>query len=135
MAPGDRRLSDSQGQTGAGRLRGWVTEGEIEMIARSCALGLGDPAEAVRCLDAAISADYRGDEQYPRSHAIYFARAAEAHLALRDVDAAATLATHATRCLGGVDSARSTSTLARLRTKLAARGGTRPVRDFLEATN
>jgi tetratricopeptide (TPR) repeat protein/transcriptional regulator with XRE-family HTH domain len=112
----------------------WVTEGEIEMIAGSCALDLGDPAEAIRRFDAAIGADYRGDEQYPRSHAIYLARAAEAHLALRDVDAAVSQAIHATRCLGGVDSARSTSTLAGLRAKLADHRDARVVRDFLEAT-
>lgn len=113
----------------------WVTHGEIEMIAGSCALDLDDPAEAVRRFDAAISADYRGDDQYPRSHAIYLARAAEAHLALRDVDAALNQAAHALHCLGGVDSARSTSTLASLRTRLAAHNNISSVRDFLEATS
>ncbi|MDR3035059.1 MAG: transcriptional regulator, partial [Kitasatospora sp.] len=61
----------------------WVTEGEIEMIAGSSALELGDPKEALRRFDAGM-ATYRGDEQYPRSHAIYLARAAEAHLAEGD---------------------------------------------------
>jgi|SRR5450755_2376449 hypothetical protein len=45
-------------------------------------------SQAIRCFDAAIAADYRGDDQYPRSHAIYLARAAEAHLMLHDLDAA-----------------------------------------------
>lgn len=112
----------------------WVTEGEVEMIAGSCALELGDPAEAIRRFDAAINADYRGDDLYPRSHAIYLARAAEAHLTMRDLDAAVQRATHAMRCLGGVDSARSTSTLAGLRTKLGGHGAVPVVRDFLEAT-
>lgn len=112
----------------------WVTEGEIEMIAGSCALELGDPAEAIRRFDAAVAADYPGDEQYPRTHAIYMARAAEAHLALHDLDAAVETATHAMRCLGGVDSARSTSTLADLRSKLAVQAGAPVIRDFLEAT-
>lgn len=112
----------------------WVTEGEIEMIAGSCALELADPAEAIRRFDAAIRADYRGDDQYPRSHAIYLARAAEAHLALRDIDTALGRAAHAMRCLGGVDSARSSSALAGLRTKFAAHSDVRSVRDFLEAT-
>jgi tetratricopeptide (TPR) repeat protein len=112
----------------------WVTRGEIEMIAASSALDLGDPARAVRCFDAAITADYRGDDQYPRSHAIYLARAAEAHLALRDLDAALDRAAHAVRCLGGVDSARSASAITGLRAKLKPHAASPLVRDFLEAT-
>jgi tetratricopeptide (TPR) repeat protein len=112
----------------------WVTHGEIEMIAASSALDLGDPAQAVLCFDAAIAADYRGDDQYPRSHAIYLARAAEAHLARRDLDAALDRAVHAVRCLGGVDSARSASALAGLRAKLKPHAASPRVRDFLEAT-
>jgi len=111
----------------------WVTDGEVEMIAGSSALELGDPAEAIRRFDAAISADYRGDDQYPRSHAIYLARAAEAHLALHDLDAAVEQATHAVRCMRGVDSARSDSTLAGLRGKLARHARSPAVRDFLGA--
>lgn len=112
----------------------WVTHGEIEMIAGSSALDLGDPAQAIRCFDAAMAADYRGDDRYPRSHAIYLARAAEAHLALRDLDAAVGNAAHAVRCLGGVDSARSSSAIAGLRAKLAPHARSRPVREFLEET-
>ena len=112
----------------------WVTDGEIEMIAGSCALELGDPAEAIRRFDAAMAADYRGDDQFPRSHAIYLARAAEAHLSMHDLDGAVAKASHAMRCLGGVDSARSTSTLAGLRTKLEENRQSPVVREFLEAS-
>ena len=112
----------------------WVTQGEIEMIAGSSALELGDPAQAIRCFDAAIAADYRGDDQYPRSHAIYLARAAEAHLRLHDLDAALDRAAHAVRCLGGVDSARSASAITGLRAKLARHAASPTVREFLEAT-
>jgi tetratricopeptide (TPR) repeat protein len=112
----------------------WVTHGEIEMIAGSSALDLGDPAQAIRCFDAAIAADYRGDDQYPRSHAIYLARAAEAHLRLHDLDAALDRAAHAVRCLGGVDSARSTSAITGLRAKLAPHAASPAVREFLDAT-
>ncbi len=112
----------------------WVTEGEVEMIAGSSALELGDPAEAIQRFDAAISADYRGDDQYPRSHAIYLARAAEAHLALHDLDAAVERAAHAARCMRGVGSARSDSTLASLRAKLAHHTRSRAVQDFLAVT-
>jgi tetratricopeptide (TPR) repeat protein len=112
----------------------WVDLGEIEMIAGSSALDLGDPREAVARFKAAIDANYAGDEQYPRTHAIYLARAADAHLALSDLDQAVAVAEHAVRCLGGVDSARSTATLAGLREKLAVHREVPIVRDFLEHT-
>jgi len=112
----------------------WVTEAEIEMIAGSCALELGDPAEALRRFDAALAADYQGDDQYPRSAAIYLARAAEAHLELHDLDAAVARARHAARCLESVDSARSSSTLAGLRTKLESHLASPVVREFLDDT-
>ncbi|MFJ9695746.1 helix-turn-helix domain-containing protein [Kitasatospora sp. NPDC101183] len=110
----------------------WVDYGEIEMIAGSSALELGDPAEALRRFEAGMQA-YPGDEQYPRSHAIYLARAAEAHLALHDLDAAVAKGRHAAACLGSVDSARSASQLRGLRKKLAPHAGHAGVRDFLEA--
>lgn len=113
----------------------WVTRGEVEMIAGSSALDLGDPAEAIRRFDAALNADYCGDEQYPRTHAIYMARAAEAYLALHDLDGALTKATHAVRCMRGVDSARSAATLAGMRSKLKKHNGSAAVRDFLERTS
>jgi hypothetical protein len=112
----------------------WVTYGEVEMIAGSSALDLGDYTQAIRCFNAAMQSDYRGDDQYPRSHAIYLARAAEAHLALRDLDAAIDQANHAVRCLGGVDSARSATAVKTLRARLAPHAASRPVRDFLDAT-
>jgi tetratricopeptide (TPR) repeat protein len=111
----------------------WVDYGEIEMIAGSAALQLGDPAEALRRFEAAMKASYPGDEEYPRSHAIYLARAAEAHLALHDLDAAVATARHAARCLGSVDSARSASELKGLREKLAPHTSHTAVREFLQA--
>ena len=110
----------------------WVTEAEIEMIAGSCALELRDPREALRRFDAALAADYRGDDQYPRSAAIYLARAAEAHLDQHDLDAAVSRARQAVRCLASVDSARSSSTLAGLRAKLESHTASPAVRDFLD---
>lgn len=110
----------------------WVDFGEIEMIAGSAALHLGDPAEALRRFEAAMKASYPGDEEYPRSHAIYLARAAEAHLALHDLDAAVATARHAARCLGSVDSARSASELKGLREKLTPHTGHTAVREFLQ---
>ena len=110
----------------------WVTRGEVEMIAGSSALEMNDPARALRCFNAAVQADYPGDVQYPRTHAIYLARAAEAHLAMHDLDAAVAQARHAARCLGSVDSARSSSTMAGLRRKLAAHTANPAVREFLQ---
>ncbi|WP_316527561.1 helix-turn-helix domain-containing protein [Kitasatospora brasiliensis] len=110
----------------------WVDYGEVEMIAGSSALDLGDPAEALRCFEAGMQA-YPGDEQYPRSHAIYLSRAAEAHLALHDLDAAVATGRHAAACLGSVDSARSASQLRGLREKLAPHRAYAGVRDFLDA--
>ena len=110
----------------------WVTRGEVEMIAGSSALEMNDPARALRCFNAAVQADYPGDVQYPRTHAIYLARAAEAHLAMHDLDAAVAQARHAARCLGSVDSARSSLTLAGLRRKLAAHTSNPAVREFLQ---
>ncbi|MBR8740602.1 helix-turn-helix transcriptional regulator [Nocardiopsis sp. MG754419] len=110
----------------------WVDHGEIEMIAGSTALSLGDPAEALRRFEAARAADYPGDTAFPRSHAIYLARASEAHLALRDLDAAVATARHAARCLGSVDSARSASELAGLRARLRAHTAHTAVREFLQ---
>ena len=111
----------------------WVDYGEIEMIAGSAALYLGDPAEAMRRFAAAMEASYPGDEAYPRSHAIYLARAAEAHLAMHDLDAAVATANHAARCLGSVDSARSASELTGLREKLKPHTAHTAVREFLQA--
>ncbi|MGW6454363.1 helix-turn-helix domain-containing protein [Streptomyces sp. NPDC055078] len=110
----------------------WVDYGEIEMIAGSAALQLADPAEAVRRFEAAMEASYPGDEEYPRSHAIYLARTAGAHLAMHDLDAAVASARHAARCLGSVDSARSASELDGLRAKLAAHTSHATVREFLQ---
>ncbi|MFJ1708732.1 transcriptional regulator [Kitasatospora sp. NPDC088346] len=110
----------------------WVTYGEIEMIAGSSALDLGYPAQALRRFEAGMDA-YPGDEDFPRSHAIYLARAAEAHLALYDLDAAIATARHAATCLGAVDSARSASELTGLCEKLAPHTAHPAVRDFLEA--
>ncbi len=109
----------------------WVDYGEVEMIAGSAALDLGDPAEALRRFAAGMEA-YPGDEDYPRTHAIYLARAAEAHLALDDIDGAVATAHHAAACLSSVDSARSASQLKGLRDKLAPHANYRPVAEFLQ---
>lgn len=110
----------------------WMTPGEVEMIAGSSALELKDPAQALHYFKAAVAAEYPGDVQYPRTHAIYLARAAEAHLGLHELDDAAAQARHAAKCLGSVDSARSSKTLAGLREKLSPHTANAAVREFLQ---
>ncbi|GAA2046520.1 hypothetical protein GCM10009839_58640 [Catenulispora yoronensis] len=110
----------------------WVTPGEVEMIAGSCALQLRDPQRALRNFHDGLAADYPGDEDHPRLAAIYLARIAEAHVENHDLDEAVDQARYAVRCLGSVDSARSSDTLAGVRAKLQAHRGNPKVRDFLQ---
>jgi hypothetical protein len=79
-----------------------------------------------------MKASYPGDEEFPRSNAIYLARAAEAHLAMHDLDAAVAKARHAAWCLGSVDSARSAFELKGLREKPAPHTSHAAVREFLQ---
>lgn len=108
----------------------WVDQAEIEMIAGSSSLEIGDPREAINRFSAAIAANY----EYPRSHAIYLARAADAHMQLMNLDEAIGAAEHAVECLGGVASARSTTAFTDLQGKLAAHRSVPLVADFLERT-
>lgn len=78
--------------------------------------------------------DAHGVQQEARGAAIYLFRQASAHLELGQPDAAVETAEHAIELIGGVSSARGTSTLADLRTDLAGLRRTPMVRDFLEKT-
>lgn len=108
----------------------WLSTGELENMAGSCALDLGDPARALRHFDAARTAAYDKDG-YHRDHALYLARTAEAHLAQGDIDGACASASKAVTLLGGVASARSSSTLSGFTGKLTAYRKTPAARDFL----
>ncbi|MBV9143591.1 MAG: hypothetical protein JO115_22200 [Pseudonocardiales bacterium] len=108
----------------------WINDTEIHMLAGSCALDLGDPRRALDHFTTAQTAFDTGS--FPGGAAIYLARAAEAHLALGDLDAAAGLGTQALRCHATIDSARGDQTLTSLRTKLAHHGKTLAVREFLD---
>ncbi|MGH3874189.1 MAG: hypothetical protein ACRDSR_22255 [Pseudonocardiaceae bacterium] len=108
----------------------WINDTEIHMLAGSCALDLGDPRRALDHFTTAQTAFDTGS--FPGGAAIYLARAAEAHLALGDLDAAAVLGAQALRCHTTIDSARGDQTLTGLRTKLAHHGKTPAVREFLE---
>jgi tetratricopeptide (TPR) repeat protein len=108
----------------------WINDTEIHMLAGSCALDLGDPRRALYHFTTAQAAF--DTDSFPGGAAIYLARAAEAHLALGDLDAAASLGTQALCCHTTVDSARGDQTLTGLRAKLARQGRTPIVREFLE---
>lgn len=108
----------------------WLSTGELENLAGSCALDLGDPARALHHFEAALAAAYDQDG-YHRDHALYLTRTAEAHLAQGDIEHACASASRAVTLLGGVASARSSSTLDGFSDKLTPYRNAPPARDFL----
>ncbi|MCZ1012146.1 transcriptional regulator [Streptomyces lydicus] len=108
----------------------WLSTGELENLTGSCALDLGDPARALCHFDAALAAAYDQDG-YHRDHALYLTRTAEAHLAQGDIEHACASASRAVTLLGGVASARSSSTLNGFRDKLAPHHEAPAASDFL----
>jgi tetratricopeptide (TPR) repeat protein len=116
----------------------WVNLGELESWAATNAINLGDPRTALthfEAIPAAHQAEGYEHDAYPRAAALRLARTAEAHLALGDLDAAVHAAHRAVSQLGGVASARGSSTLANLRGQLAIHQDTAVVRDFLQRTS
>lgn len=112
---------------------GWITHGELHQVAASSALSLGEPARALENFHLAIThTDPYDTGREPRGAAIYLARQAEAHLALDDVDAAVEVGHQVVTMMGGIDSARATSTLAELRNGLSSHQHVPDVREFLE---
>ncbi len=112
----------------------WLTEGEIEMLAGSSALDLGDPHRALGSFAAARKAEYAADG-YARDNALYLTRTAQAHLDLGDLDAACHTATEAFTQNGGVDSSRPSDALGELRDRLAPHHDVPAVRDFLSLSS
>ncbi|MEV4042797.1 transcriptional regulator [Streptomyces sp. NPDC049744] len=107
-----------------------VTEGEIEMLAGSSALDLGDPRRALRSFAAAQQAEYSA-AGHVRDSVLYLSRTARAHLELGDIDAACATATDALRQNSSVNSARPSDALTDLRDQLAPHESVRAVREFL----
>ncbi|WTW95364.1 transcriptional regulator [Streptomycetaceae bacterium NBC_01309] len=115
----------------------WVNAGELEMLAGSSALNLGRPADALvrfTAAQAARSDEVYHEDEFPRGAAIYLAREAGARIDLDDLDGAVDAARRAVDHMGGVSSARSTTTLAELRTQFSARRSVPVVREWLELT-
>lgn len=111
----------------------WMTEGELEMLAGSCALDVGDPRQALRFFEAARAADYSADGNV-RDNALFLTRAAEAHLALGHLEQACATAQQAFNQSGRVDSTRPTGAITDFRKRLKLHRHLPAVRDFLEAT-
>ncbi|MGY0466717.1 transcriptional regulator [Kitasatospora sp. cg17-2] len=118
----------------------WVNLGEIYQLLGSSALNLGHPARALDHFQhaatvgvAELRESYDGDS-FPRGAAIYEARAAEAHLELDAIEQAVAVAHRAVEHMGGVNSARGSTALADLRTRLRVHQGVPEVRSFLEFT-
>ncbi|WP_431981437.1 transcriptional regulator [Streptomyces qinglanensis] len=115
----------------------WVDLGELHSWAASNAMNLGQPRQALAHYDsipAAHRAEGYDDQAYPRASALRLTRTAEAHVAVGDLDGAVDSAHQAVDHLGGVTSARGTSTLSDLRTKLTAHRTVPVVREFLGRT-
>ncbi|WP_214106410.1 hypothetical protein [Acrocarpospora catenulata] len=111
----------------------WMTEGELEMLAASCALDLGDPRRALTFFEAAKTAGYAADSSV-RDNALYLTRTAEAHLALSDIEQACAIALQAVELSGGVDSTRPSGAIIGFRKRLGPHRKIPAARQFLEAT-
>ncbi|MEU8627698.1 transcriptional regulator [Streptomyces sp. NPDC048669] len=108
-----------------------ITEGEIEMLAGSSALDLGDPRRALRSFAAAQQAEYSA-ASHVRDGLLYLTRTARAHLELGDVDAACATAAEALQQNSSVNSVRPSDALTDLRDQLAPHREVRTVREFLQ---
>lgn len=98
----------------------WVTDGELRMLAGSCALDLGDPAAALDHFRVGLKeAGYSADE-FPRGAGIYLARAGDAHLLLGEVEAAVGEYRQALACFTDVTSDRGNSTVSGIASKLVS---------------
>lgn len=111
----------------------WINHGELHQVAASSALSLGEPKRALENFNAAITHhDPYDTTREARGTAIYLARQVEAHLALGDIDSALDVAHQVIDTMGGVDSARTISTLDDLRNELSTYQHIPAVRDFLD---
>jgi tetratricopeptide (TPR) repeat protein len=116
----------------------WFNLGEAYQLLGSSALNLGHPRKAIGYFKAASTSDPAETydaSSFPRGHAIYLARLAEAQLAVGDIDAAVATAHDAVARMGGVTSARGTKTLDDLRAKLARHHAIPEVGEFLSYTS
>lgn len=115
----------------------WVNRTELHSWAASNATDLRDPRRALTHYATVATTDpdeSRDPAAYPRSRALRLSREADAHLSLHDLDTAVHTAQQAVHVLGGVASARGTTILTDLRTKMRAHQHIPVVREFLAGT-
>ncbi|MEW1549320.1 transcriptional regulator [Streptomyces tsukubensis] len=115
----------------------WLTLGELHMKVGSCELTLGCPDKALEQFTQAsgdLHINAALHEGFPRDAAIYLAREGQARVGLGDLDGAVDAGHRAVQHLGGVSSARGTTSFTDLRTQLANHADVPLVRDFLEQT-
>ncbi|WP_101831425.1 transcriptional regulator [Frankia canadensis] len=110
-----------------------ITEGEIEMLAGSSALDLGDPRRALHSFTAAQQAE-PGATMHLRDNLLYLTRSARAHLELGDLDAACAAATDAFHQNSSVNSSRPSDALDDIRDRLTPHRDVPAVRDFLSTS-
>lgn len=104
------------------------------MIGGSSALRLGDPRRARGFFEAARDAGYPADD-YARDNALYLARAAEAHLALGEIEEACGVARRALQRGKEMDSARHSGSLTDLReSRETGHRDSRIAKEFLDRT-
>ncbi|WP_158575924.1 hypothetical protein [Streptomyces corynorhini] len=107
-----------------------LTAGEIEMTAGSCALDLKDPGRALAHFTAAQASEFATTGNV-RDSLLYLTRAAQAHLALGDLDATCATATEVFNENNAVGSSRPSDALSSLRDQLITHRDVGVVRDFL----
>ncbi|MDT3398704.1 XRE family transcriptional regulator [Streptomyces sp. B1866] len=107
----------------------WVTRPDIDVLAGSCLLDLGRPADAQQRF-AAAHATY--EPGYVRTHAMYLSRMATAHLQQGELDAACDFATESLTLLADLNSARSTDQLRDFAKQLAPYRDNPAASDFLD---
>jgi len=112
----------------------WLTPWELEMMAGSAALALGDPRRALRFFATARSMGSSADT-YVRADAVYLVRIAKTHLILGEIDEACGVARQALTKGRSVNSVQYSDALADFRTRLQAdHRGSRAAKEFLDLT-
>nr|WSX75799.1 transcriptional regulator [Streptomyces sp. NBC_00899] len=115
----------------------WVNLGELHSWAATNAMDLNAPDQALTHFEA-IPAAHRDEgydtQAYPRAAALRMTRTAEAYVALGDLEGAIHSAYQAVDHIGGVTSARGTTTLRNLRSNLTNHRHVPVVSEFLANT-
>ena len=105
----------------------WLSRDEMDVMAGRCATELRRPKRAEALLRPVLA---RYDEAHARKSALYASWLAEAYVQLREVEAAAAVATRSLLLSARVNSARGRDRVALVRDELQQHQDVRAVRDF-----